>query len=69
MVTKLITLLVMTIIAIGCSACAAPLLLGVKSYESGDTRIEFITGADFTVGANGIDNVSNNRGIKAKEAK
>lgn len=45
--------------AIGC----AP-LLGLKSYQSGDTRIEFITGADFSVGLNGIDTVNNNRGIQ-----
>lgn len=38
-------------------------LLGLKSYQSGDTRIEFITGADFSVGVNGVDTVENNRGI------
>jgi len=48
------------------SGCAGPLLLGLKSYQSGDTRIEFITGADFTVGANGVDSVNNNRGIRPR---
>jgi len=48
------------------SGCAGPLLAGVKSYQSGDTRIEFITGADFTVGANGVDSVNNNRGIRPR---
>lgn len=45
------------------SSCAFPLLLGVKSYQSGETRIDFITGADLTVGANGVDTINNNRGI------
>jgi hypothetical protein len=43
--------------------CAVPALLGVKSYQSGDTKIEFITGVDFGIGMNGIDKVSNSRGI------
>lgn len=58
------------IIAVSLQACLAPAILGVKSYQSdhsGNTRIDFITGADFTIGANGIDNVNNNRGIKAKQ--
>ena len=46
------------------SGCAAPLLLGVKSYKSGDTHIEFVTGADIGFSANGINNVNNQRGIK-----
>jgi len=45
------------------SGCAAPLLLGVKTYQSGDTRIDFITGADFNIGANGIDSDDDRRGI------
>jgi len=45
------------------SGCAVPLLTGVKTYQSGDTRIEFITGADFRLGANGIDSVRDTRGI------
>lgn len=54
-------------VAVIASGCAAPLLLGVKSYQSGDTRIDFITGADFTVGANGIDSVRDTRGIEARK--
>jgi len=46
------------------AGCAVPLLLGVKSYKSGDTEVQFITGADFTIGANGVDTVDNARGIK-----
>ncbi len=42
----------------GCSA-----ILGVKEYRSGDTVIKFVTGADISLGANGIDTVDNNRGI------
>ena len=45
------------------SGCAVPALLGVKSYQSGDTKIDFITGMDFGIGMNGIDTVNNNRGI------
>lgn len=42
----------------GCSA-----ILGIKEYRSGDTVIKFVTGADITIGANGIDAVENKRGI------
>lgn len=45
------------------SGCAVPAILGVKSYQSGDTKIDFITGMDFGFGMNGIDTVNNNRGI------
>lgn len=45
------------------SGCAVPAILGVKSYQSGDTKIEFITGVDFGFGMNGVDTVNNNRGI------
>jgi len=48
------------------TGCAGPLLLGLKSYQSGETRLDFITGADFTVGANGVDSVNNNRGIRPR---
>jgi hypothetical protein len=47
------------------TGCAIPLLTGVKSYESGDTKVEFITGADFTVGANGLNSIDNYRGMTA----
>jgi hypothetical protein len=55
--------LIMVIFMFALSGCLAPALLGVKSYKSGDTQIEFITGADFTVGANGLNKVDNRRGI------
>lgn len=55
------TLLCLALLSL--SSCAFPLLLGVKSYQSGDTRIDFITGADITMGANGVDTINNNRGI------
>lgn len=63
---KAISILAAVIIAMACSAlqgCAVPALLGVKSYQSGDTRIEFITGADIGFSMNGVDSVSNSRGI------
>lgn len=56
--------LALALICLSLSSCAAPLLLGVKSYKSGDTQIDFITGADFTVGANGLNQVDNRRGIR-----
>jgi hypothetical protein len=49
------------------SGCAVPALLGVKSYQSGDTKIDFITGVDFGFGMNGIDTVKNNRGINPEQ--
>lgn len=45
------------------SGCAVPALLGVKSYKSGETQIDFITGVDFGFGMNGVDTVKNDRGI------
>lgn len=51
------------LVASGLSGCVVPALLGVKSYQSGDTRIEFITGVDFGIGMNGIDTVQNSRGV------
>lgn len=56
-------ILTMAFVAFTVSGCALPALLGVKSYASGDTRVEFITGVDFGFGMNGIDTVNNNRGI------
>lgn len=49
------------------TGCAAPLLLGMKTYRSGDTRIDFITGADLGLSVNGIDHVDNRRGITSEE--
>jgi hypothetical protein len=50
-------------LSLSITGCAVPALLGVKSYQSGDTRVEFITGVDFGFGMNGVDKVDNNRGI------
>lgn len=45
------------------SGCGA--LMGFKEIETaGGTKISFITGADFRIGANGLDTVDNNTGIK-----
>jgi hypothetical protein len=56
--------IILTVISVSfLSGCAVPALLGVKSYQSGDTRIDFITGMDVGIGMNGIDTVNNNRGI------
>lgn len=57
-------------VAVACfllQGCAVPMLLGVKSYQSGDTKIDFITGADLTLGMNGIDSVANSRGIEPEQ--
>ena len=40
------------------------MLLGVKSYQSGDTRIEFVTGFNTEVSAAGTDTLDNNRAIR-----
>lgn len=57
------TLLVISMIAM--TGCAAPLLLGVKEITTaGGTQVKFITGGDFRIGANGVDTVEDNRGIK-----
>ncbi len=46
-----------------------PLVTGIKEYKtSGGTTVSFITGADFKVGANGVDSVDDNRGIKPNGA-
>jgi len=63
---KLVGLVVGIVMALACSAlsgCAVPLLLGVKSIDSGDTRITFLTGADISLGYNAVDSVANTRGI------
>jgi hypothetical protein len=64
---KIVVLAVVVTVVL--SGCAIPALLGVKSYQSGDTRIEFITGVDVGLGMNGIDAVNNTRGITPSEAK
>ena len=50
-------------LVVSCSSGCVPAVLGIKRIQSGDTTVEFITGADVTVGANGVDSVNNNRGI------
>lgn len=55
--------LVMAAIVASCSGCIVPAVLGVKTYQSGDTKVEFITGVDFGFGMNGVDAVHNERGI------
>ena len=57
------------VVTVVLSGCAIPALLGVKSYQSGDTRIEFITGVDVGLGMNGIDAVNNSWGITPSEAR
>lgn len=57
------------VVTVVLSGCAIPALLGVKSYQSGDTRIEFITGVDVGLGMNGIDAVNNSRGITPSGVK
>ncbi len=58
-------LLITAIVCFSLTGCF-PLLLGVKHVHSGNTDIDFITGADATVSANGIDHVDNQRGINPK---
>lgn len=54
--------------ALALGGCAGPLLLGIKEYRGSDGSVtKFITGADFSVSANGVDTVENIRGIKASE--
>lgn len=44
------------------SSCAS--IIGIKEYQSGDTKISFVTGYDVGAAFNGVDTVDNNRGIK-----
>jgi len=54
----------MILVFLSCQSCLAPALLGVKSIKTaGGTKIDFITGADLSVGVNGIDTVRDSRGI------
>lgn len=52
------------ILALQClTGCAA--VLGIKEYQGSDgSRMVFVTGADFRIGANGVDTVDDSRGIK-----
>lgn len=68
----LMTAIIVAVVAFNflATGCAGPLLLGVKKYTGSDGSVtEFITGADFTIGANGLDSVSNNRGIEPDRYK
>ena len=52
------------------TACAGPLLLGVKEYQGSDgSRVKFITGADLGLSLNGIDTVENVRGINPEDKR
>jgi hypothetical protein len=45
-----------------------PLITGLKQYKEADgSEWNFITGADITFGANGLDSVDNNRGINPEK--
>lgn len=49
------------------AGCAIPALTGLKEVEytkDGNSKYTFMTGADFHIGANGIDRVDDKRGIK-----
>lgn len=63
LVSAVVSALVLALIVSACSGCVVPAVLGVKSYQSGDTKIDFITGVDFGFGMNGVDAVHNERGI------
>ena len=57
-------------VALGLIYFAATLMLTgcVKHIEtSGGTKIDFVTGADFHIGLNGIDTVKDSRGIQPKQ--
>jgi len=62
---KIVTTLLVSIVTIllFCTTGCAP-LLGIKSYETNESRTEFITGYDFGLSAKGVDTVENNRGIR-----
>lgn len=55
-------------VLLGLLFCCAEALTGcVKHIEtSGGTKIDFVTGADFHIGLNGIDTVKDSRGIQPK---
>lgn len=55
-------LIVFLLCAFGC----VPLVTGIKTYKSGDTQIDFITGVDIGASASGTDTLDNNKGIKPK---
>lgn len=57
--------LALILVALSLSSCMA--LTGVKSYETrpdGTSKTVFVSGADFSIGFNSVDNVTNRRGIQ-----
>lgn len=61
---KLITMFVFISLLTGCGA-----LTGMKKVDAWGFKAEFVTGADFHVGANGIDRVQDRRGIQPDNSK
>ena len=61
-------LLVLGLVVFAFSGCVAPALLGIKSYETAESRTEFITGADFGISFSGTDTLDNRKGINPKNA-
>lgn len=57
-----IAAILLGLIALNTTGCV-PAVLGIKTYQSGDTRIDFVTGWDASASVNGIDTVNNKRGI------
>ncbi len=60
-IALIFSLIFWVLIVMFCTGCAS--LVGIKSYKSGDTEIQFITGYDIGAQANGIDTVNDSRGI------
>lgn len=68
----LMTAIIVAVVAFNflATGCAGPLIFGLKQIKDKDgTEYNFITGADFTIGANGTDSVSNFRGIEPEKYK
>lgn len=57
---KIVVVAFLLVMATGCVG----LITGVKSYETKESRTEFITGADLGISFNAVDNVKNQRGIE-----
>lgn len=55
-------LLTLTAITLLTSSCV-PAVLGIKEISTNNTKIKFITGADFSVAASGTDELTNTRAI------
>lgn len=59
-------ILLWVLVAVWLSGCAVPLLTGLKEYRTKEAVYTFMTGADFHIGANGIDTVNDKRSIEPK---